>query len=344
MITMLYGYPGGGKSYYAVSEFIVSAMRKGMPVYSSLAGFNPFIAATIHGVDATLYHQISPEDFTPWVGVEQSSLFVFDEVQNLYGSSNHKEHANERELLKKFLSMHRHSGHAVVAICQEPSTVDKFFRDLTEHFVELRKMNMVFGQNTNTFSAIHRKGGTGKSNKPIKQETKKYLDIYTILYQSTIPGTDEAKTKSDTVRVNPLKILGPALLTLLVFCGGLGTFLYQRHQKNKTAEIKQMVAMNDTRRPKVVASADGWIADSLCVRWLSGSVEVAKSCPDLGERSGDLLCRVSSGDSCRVTVRAGELYGPPDRFPGSEMEPQGPRSSRRDSASSGSSVSPRSGG
>lgn len=327
MITMLFGYPGGGKSYTAVAEFIIPSMKKGMHVYSSLAGFNPFIAGSLHGVDPTLYHQISPDDFLPWetYDVQAGALFVFDEVQNLYGASNHKDHLAEREKLKRFLSMHRHAGHAVVAICQEPSTVDKFFRDLTEHFTECRKMNMVFGEKTKTYSMIHRKGGTGKSNKPIKQETKQYKDVYTVCYQSTIPGVDESQTKSDTIRINPLKILGPAILTLLILIASVGIFLYQRKEKNENQESSNMVNVQAVAGKYSTVEANGWLSDSLCVRWLWGSVEVAQSCPDLSVRSGRIRCRDNGGDSCLVVLRSGEMVGTDDSRQAPAMEPQGRR-------------------
>lgn len=345
MITMLYGYPGGGKSYYAVSNYIIPHMKGGKHVYSSMAGFDALRAGVIHGVDPNLYHSIDPNNFTPWLDLPEGStqsLFVLDEVQNLYGSSNFKDHAKERELLKQYLSTHRHSGDAVLAICQEPSTVDKFFRDLTEHYVELRKLNMIFGQNTKTFSAIHRKGGTGKSNKVIRQETLNYRPEFFICYQSTLPGAAETKTKSDSVRVNPLKVLGPVLIALLFLFGGVGVFFYQRRDKSKSENIvepssssKPLIKNGGSNVSKISISANGWIADSMCVNWLTDAVQVARSCPDFGYRSGSLPCVSAFGDSCLVEVLAHQMAGSGDRLQGAEMEFQGSRQPWRDSSAPG---------
>lgn len=337
MITMLYGYPGGGKSYYAVSQYIIPHMAKGKHVYSSLAGFDSLRAGVIHGVDPKYYHPISPENFTPWMDVDETqteSLYVLDEVQNLYGSSNFKTHEKERELLKKYLSTHRHKGDAVIAICQEPATVDKFFRDLTEHYIQLRKLNMLFGENTNTFSAIHKKGGTGKSNKVLKQETLKYEDKYTICYQSTIPGAEETKTKSDQVRINPLKIFWPLLVAFAFLCIGIGMWFWNKNRtKNQNVNVPGISTSTPggapgaggvNHVPKIAIEADGWMADSNCVFWLRGAAMVARSCPDLGERFGHLSCRVASGgDSCTVHVQSGALAGSVDGRQAATLEPAG---------------------
>lgn len=352
MITMLHGYPGGGKSYYAVSQYIIPHMKKRRHVYSSLAGFDALRAGVIHGVDPIYYHPISPENFTPWLDIDETqteSLFVLDEVQNLYGASNFKDHGKERELLKKYLSMHRHRGDAVVAICQEPTTVDKFFRDLTEHYIELRKLNMIFGENANTFSAIHKKGGTGKSNKVLKQETLQYKDEFTICYQSTMPGAEETKTKSDKVRVHPLKIFWPIIAAFLFLLVGAGLYLWNR---NKTKPVnppppgvgqtmKQETGI--THVPKISIEADGWMADSNCVFWLKGASLVARSCPDLGERFGRLECRVTSGgDSCTVHVEPGALVGQADGGQKSALEFEGTRTSGRGPTAPSSPLSSRS--
>lgn len=348
MITMLYGYPGGGKSYYAVAFYIIAHLKKGKHVYSSLAGFDSLRAGVIHGIDPSLYHPLAPENLTPWLDVPDGAtetLFVLDEVQNLYGSSNFKDHPKQRELLKQYLSTHRHRGDAVVAICQEPTTVDKFFRDLTEHYVELRKLNMMFGEHTNTFSAIHRKGGTSKSNKVIKQETLKYEDSYTICYQSTLPGAEETKTKSDKIKVNPLRYLWPIFVVLALLGISLFFFIKFRHKSDIPKPDSFTLASTNHNSNKIGpdvksnVNADGWNADSLCVHWLYGSAEVAKSCPDIGERSGVLPCRLASGDSCYVDVRAGEVARSSDSKQNSEMEPSGSGYPRRDSTPSRSPMS-----
>jgi zona occludens toxin (predicted ATPase) len=321
MITMVHGYPGGGKSYYCVEYFILPALKSGMHVYSSLAGFDALRAGIIHGIDASLYHPIEPDCFLPWDGIDHRALYVLDEVQNLYGSSNFKEHPKEREQLKQYLSTHRHRGDSVVAICQEPNTVDKFFRDLTEHFIHVRKKNFLFGQNTKQFLANHRKGGFTRKEGIIKRENLRYKPEVFICYQSTLIGTTESKTSADNVRVNPLSFLWPFFIVFILL--GIAAYFHFKNNKPSTqSSISSVVNQNGVQNvPKVKIAVDGWLADSLCVRWLAGSVEVAKSCPDLSERSGSLPCRLASGDSCFVVVRAREVFTPGDRKQVPKMEP-----------------------
>lgn len=323
MITMVHGYPGGGKSYYCVEYFILPALKSGMHVYSSLAGFDALRAGVIHGIDPSFYHPIEPDAFLPWQDIEHRALYVLDEVQNLYGSSNFKEHPKEREQLKQYLSTHRHRGDSVVAICQEPNTVDKFFRDLTEHFIHVRKKNFLFGQNTTSFLANHRKGGFTRKESILKRENLRYKPEVFICYQSTLVGTAESKTSADNVRVNPLSFLWPVIVVLIMICLAL-YFYFKDNGKNspvlQNAGVNRIGVFNGS---KVSLTADGWLADSLCVRWLVGSVEVAKSCPDISERSGVLPCLLSSGDSCRIEVRAREVFESRHSESKSEMELSG---------------------
>ncbi len=341
MITMVHGYPGGGKSYYCVEYFILPALKSGMHVYSSLAGFDALRAGVIHGIDPSLYHPIEPDNFLPWEEITHRALYVLDEVQNLYGSSNFKDHPKEREKLKQYLSTHRHRGDSVVAICQEPNTVDKFFRDLTEHFIHVRKKNFLFGQNTKQFLANHRKGGFAKKDQIIKRENLRYKPEVFICYQSTLVGTSESKTSADNIRVNPLSFLWPIFIVFIML--GLAIYFYTDKPKtgNQNQNGKSISSQSGVyHAQKVTVQADGWISDSLCVRWLVGSVEVAKSCPDFGERSGVLPCRLSSGDSCFVEVRAREVFGSPNRRQDPEMEPTNGWSSGRSPAAPGATLPP----
>ncbi len=322
MITMIYGAPGAGKSYYAVEGYIIPALKSGMHVYSSLAGFDAFRAAAIHGIDPTLYHPLAPDQYAPWLDTDARSLFVLDEVQNLYGASNAKEHPGQREELKRYFSTHRHRGDSIVCICQEPTTVDKFIRDLSEHYCHCRKANFFFGANTTTFLVNHRKGGSSSKNEVIRTETKRYRPEYYVCYQSTLPGVEESKTASDQVRLSRLKLFWPLILVVLFI--GIALFFYFRKPKENgvsNGSVPASIAVGS--RPKIIVQADGWLADSLCVAWLSGSVEVARSCPDYGHRSGVVPCLVSGNDSCVVEVRARALARSSDGGSSATVESEG---------------------
>lgn len=344
MITMIYGAPGAGKSYYAVEGYIIPALKSKMHVYSSLAGFDAFRAAAIHGIDPTLYHPLGPLQYAPWLETDSRSLFVLDEVQNLYGSSNAKEHPAQREELKRYFSTHRHRGDSIVCICQEPSTVDKFVRDLTEHFCHCRKANFFFGDNTSTFIVNHRKGGPSSKNEVIRTETKRYKAEFYVCYQSTLPGVEESKTASDKVKISRLKLFWPLGFVFLFV--GIAVYLHFRDRGDNNVSTSGSVAGPSfpagslVPRPKILVKADGWSADSLCVSWLSGAVEVARSCPDIGYRSGVLSCLVAGSDSCVVEVRARALVGPRDGLEGSAVVTPSDGDTGGASAPFGSSLSP----
>ena len=362
MVTLLYGYQGSGKSYHALSDYIIPALRKGQHVYTNISGIDPFLIAQIHSdkkvkIDPSFFHVIPNEETDEngvvtrpilafWsLAIDKRALFVLDEIQNIYGSSNFRENQNSgyREGLKAYVALSRHRGDSVVFICQEPMMVDSVIRDLCEHWVHVRKLNFIFGSNTKKYICNHRKGGP--KGELIKTQNCSYDPKVYVCYDSTDPGVTESETASDSVKFNLLKMFWWVPLVVIAFIAIFVFFHHTSQSLAKPKDSKNESSKENTPPPRIV-SADGWLLDedSSCITWLRGSSPVAKSCPDLGFRSGRIPCAAGVTASCYVDVLAGSL---PRTSPGSDSDmvgSSGGRAAQRPATPSKSTLSPVGGG
>lgn len=316
MVTLLYGYQGSGKSYHALAEYIIPWLQAGNHVYTNLTGLDPLLIYQLHSkkdkaINFTQIHQLDENQvFSFWAYAEEpNALFVIDEVQNVYGSSNFRENSQTgfREGLKQYVSLHRKRGDSVLFICQEPAMVDSVIRDLSEHWVHTKKLNFLWGGKTSQYVVNHRKGG--KKGELIKSQRYSYRPKVFVCYNSTLPGVEESATVSDGISHSKLGILWAPGLALILIIGSVSYFAFS---KKKTPILPSGVPNVTSSIPPRLVNADGWINDSLCVHWLSGVAEVAISCPDPGRRSGRFQCLGSSGvqdSSCLVEVLATPLAG-----------------------------------
>jgi len=332
MVTLLYGYQGSGKSYHALSEYIIPAMKKGMHVFTNLEGIDPFLVSQLHStkdckIDPSLLHAIPKEVVDEngvisepiyyfWsLAIGNNTLFVIDEVQNYYGSSNFRENQNSglREGLKKYIALSRHRGDSVVFICQEPMMVDSVVRDLCEHWVHVRKLNFLFGGKTKQYICNHRKGGP--KGELIKTQHCKYDPRVFVCYNSTDPGVMESETASDAVRFSYVKLLWWVPLVIIAF---IAILVFFHHLTHKGIDDAKKTPISDSlssgKNPPRIVSADGWFQDdSLCIEWLKGASPVARSCPDPGARAGRLPCEAAiqgpAKGACLVDVVPGALSG-----------------------------------
>lgn len=343
MVTLLYGYQGSGKSYHSLAAYIIPWLQAGNHVYTNLSGLNAFLISEIHTtkaqrakgerIEITQIHLISESDiFGFWaLAQEPNALFVIDEVQNIYGSSNFRENTQTgfREGLKTYVSLHRKRGDSVLFICQEPGMVDSVIRDLSEHWIHTKKLNFIFGGKTKQYVVNHRKGG--KKGELIKSQKLSYDPKVFVCYDSTIPGIDESATVSDGVSHSWLSMFWPLILAGVLLLAGLSYFIF--HKKTPVSSsvgVNHASSVSSGLPPRVV-SADGWINDSLCVHWLRGVSEVAVSCPDAGRRSGRLLCLSGSGvqdSSCIVEVLTSPMARPSGADEGDSLESESVSPSR----------------
>lgn len=110
MIEGAVGYPGSGKTYYAIHRAL-KEMKKGRVVYSNF------------GIKGAL--PITPETM---FDIAPGSFVVLDEAQNWFGSRNWSQFGNK---YMEFFSQTRKKEYTLLWLSQDVSSVDKTIRDRT---------------------------------------------------------------------------------------------------------------------------------------------------------------------------------------------------------------------
>lgn len=121
MITLITGVPGAGKTLRAVFE--IEALRKqGRAVFSDIAG---------HCAPGILP---APDD---WRDTPEGSVVVYDEAQKKYPSTGKPGVAQDERI--RALETHRHTGHDVFFITQEPALIHHHIRKLVGRHIHVHR-------------------------------------------------------------------------------------------------------------------------------------------------------------------------------------------------------------
>lgn len=121
MITLITGVPGGGKTLLSVQE-ILRLQGEGRAVYSDIAGI------AIAGVLP------APDD---WRDTPEGSVVVYDEAQKKYPSTGQPGVAQDERI--RALETHRHTGHDIFFITQEPSLIHHHIRKLVGRHMHVHR-------------------------------------------------------------------------------------------------------------------------------------------------------------------------------------------------------------
>lgn len=329
MITGIYGHVGSGKSYHAVAEYIIPALQDGLTVITNISGLNPYHLRQLHYKEKSVkaWGQlviIKDEEVKGFYKLYADKagsevIFVIDEIQNFYGSSNYKEMAATREEFKTWLTKSRHSGHSLIYICQVITMVHTDIRNLTETFVLCSKLNFIKFFPSNRYTAIMRKNWKDPKT-TTGQTVRKYDPKVYVCYESVDPGVKETKTKSDKGTWIPWRAVLPIVLILLMFGGfKLYRWIFSPKQPDKVNIRPVGVGQRPGDLEEVRYAVDGWYSDGKCVIWLQGAAPVGQSCPDPGRRAG--VIRIDSG--LTVTVHASALVEREQTGQSGEVGPQG---------------------
>jgi zona occludens toxin (predicted ATPase) len=119
MIEGVVGFPGAGKTYYALNRAL-KEIKKGRPVYANFS------------IDGAM--KITPESL---FDVEPGALVILDEAQNWFGSRNWKMFGDK---YMEFFSQTRKKQYTLLWISQDVSSVDKMIRDRTHLIHETQAM------------------------------------------------------------------------------------------------------------------------------------------------------------------------------------------------------------
>jgi hypothetical protein len=118
MIEGVEGFPGSGKTYYAIWRAL-REIKKGRIVYSNM------------GIKGSLL--ITPQDLITWLtdppATPNGNIFVvLDEAQNWFGARNWRQFSND---FMEFFSQTRKRHMTVLWVSQDQSSIDKTLRDRT---------------------------------------------------------------------------------------------------------------------------------------------------------------------------------------------------------------------
>lgn len=154
MIVFHEGLPGSGKSYEAMAERIVPAIKAQRQVVAYVEGINHAKVAELAGVTEEccreLLHAITREQMGDWLThCRDNALHVFDEAQNFWGNRA-KLNAQETELVAE----HRRRGMDIVLMGQDLRDVHATWRrrvELKLCFLKLNGLGMSGRYSVTTF-------------------------------------------------------------------------------------------------------------------------------------------------------------------------------------------------
>jgi len=297
MIGCVFGPIRSGKTYHTVKTFIIPLLQGGDTVVTNIAGVDKAALSAIWKVNVSNLHIIEDADvFGFWRFAENRKrvIFVIDEIQNFYGSSNYRQNKDSREELKIFLTKCGHDGHSVVYICQVPEMVHTDILRLTETFIQCAKLNFIKFLPSNRYTWIARKSYKTKGTTVLEQGINVYDPKVYVCYQSTSPGVIETKTKFDNLGFVPWKVIVPILLLIVM----LVVYKLVFAPKAPVPLSASPSSSNDPRNPrgsmldsrsgidsKHVDTVDGWYSYDGEIYWLSGGA-VHASGVDTGSHYG----------------------------------------------------------
>lgn len=162
------GLPGSGKSYLAVSEDIVPALKRGRKVVTNIP-LDPMMISLIWRIpqgqvdeclkildddemaESFWYGSIDSKELVQgWrgpqddKGAHQGALVVYDEIQRAFSAQkwSESEKNGRRSRMRDWLSHHRHIGADLVWLSQAENLVDSAVRGLTEYQVYTQKLGL----------------------------------------------------------------------------------------------------------------------------------------------------------------------------------------------------------
>lgn len=295
MIGCVFGPIRAGKTYHTVATFVIPMLQSGHTVVTNISGIDKMALSALWKIDVTnLIHIEDEEVFGFWRIAETRKrvVFIIDEIQNFYGSSNYRQNKDSREELKVFLTKCGHDGHSVVYICQVPEMVHTDILRLTETFIQCAKINFIKFLPSNRYTWIARKSYKTKGSTVLEQGIVTYNPKVYVCYQSTTPGVTETKTKFDQMGYVPWRIIVPIIILLLMLIV-YKTFFAPKPPVSIERQGTSSSSQNGNGRKDshdnqriVYDTVDGWFADGKDVAWLRGVAIVSYSPDTIRYRTG----------------------------------------------------------
>jgi zona occludens toxin len=192
-IFLLTGIPGSGKTYHAIKEFYVPAVKSGRRVYHNIRGITeglpnlsiylnkPLseIAELVHEMPQVIGDNgLSVTDPYFYKQVEPNSLVICDEVQNIYYARNFQKNSHALN----FMTQQRHLGLDIIMITQRVTMLDSSFRALADSLLDFRKLTYLGSQKS--YRKLDYEGSTLTKDSLKTTTLHRYNPIYFQFYKS----------------------------------------------------------------------------------------------------------------------------------------------------------------
>ncbi|WP_255992071.1 zonular occludens toxin family protein [Chitinolyticbacter albus] len=197
MIVFHEGLPRSGKSYEAMVNQVLPAIKSGRKVYSNIKGMNHAKIAAVLEMDENqvqeLLFQVEWEKTTEInTFVTNDSLVVIDEVQDFWPTRAAKRMAND---VQQWFTQHGHLGLDIVCCGQDIRDVDPIIRRRVDQKIVFRKQDAL--GRASKYSWVNHKATASEKFEPISKGVGKYDEKYFGVYQSHRPETTNKETKHD---------------------------------------------------------------------------------------------------------------------------------------------------
>lgn len=144
MIELFEGVPGAGKSYYAIAERFLPALRAGRRIYAYIDGIyldklSLFSGIGLEELKAQLTVWASTDEvLTSLALVEPNSFVLIDEAQTCFRAMERIDKA-----LSRWLETHRHFGVDILLMVQDYRQMSMSVNRLVEATIKFRKLSFV---------------------------------------------------------------------------------------------------------------------------------------------------------------------------------------------------------
>ena len=206
MLIMLEGPPRAGKSYSAVKDHILPAIKAGRTVYARVNGLNheaiaAYLKLPVDRVRELLIlvkqEEVVPlftvfGDDPPKFQIKRDSLVVIDEAQDYYKKAR-TPLPDEQEA---FFAKHGHIGLDVVIMSQAVSRIHSVIRERVERKCVYTKLNAL-GREDKFVVRFYSVGDVMGKFVKIGSETHEYDPAIWPLYHGFQPGTENTKAYSE---------------------------------------------------------------------------------------------------------------------------------------------------
>lgn len=197
MLLFHEGLPGSGKSYAAIKDHLVPALRKGRTVCAYIEGLDHARIAMVAGISEErcqeLLKPITREQVPEiWKYVVNDAFVVIDELQNFWPTSR----AKLSPEITQFVTEHRHRGLDVLCMGQVLGDVHTMWRNRVDQNVFFFNRDAIGKPNSYRWS-VRKRESNGKFTE-VTAGTAEYDPQYFGCYASHSEGTANTERFSDS--------------------------------------------------------------------------------------------------------------------------------------------------